>query len=75
MRALAVTGTLLAAAAVALVGVRWLKPLPPLGSRTFSSALLDTEDTRLGRGISPLAAAHPGRAGIHALPKGPCGLE
>jgi putative cardiolipin synthase len=26
-------------------------------------------DTRLGRGVAPLTAAHPGRTGIHALPE------
>ena len=35
--------------------------------RTVSLALGDTETTRLGRAIAPLAAAHPGKTGIHAL--------
>jgi putative cardiolipin synthase len=41
--------------------------LPSLRSRTESSALLDTDGTRLGRAISPLVAAHPGQCGIFAL--------
>ena len=54
MRTLAVTGTVIAVVAVALVGVRWLNPLPSLDGRPASTALLDTEHTRLGRGIAPL---------------------
>jgi len=44
--------------------------LPPLGQRTGSVALVDTANTRLGQAIAPLAAAHPGRSGIHALSDG-----
>jgi cardiolipin synthase C len=68
MRALRATATAIVVAAVALAGVRWLNPLPSLEGRSVSSALLDTEQTRLGRGIAPLIAQHPGLAGIHALP-------
>jgi putative cardiolipin synthase len=42
--------------------------LPSLENRTTSTALFDTGDTRLGRAISPLVAAHPGRSGIYPLP-------
>lgn len=41
--------------------------LPSLENRTQSAAILDTGDTRLGRAILPLAAAHAGRSGIHPL--------
>jgi cardiolipin synthase C len=42
--------------------------LPSLVNRTTSTALFDTGTTRLGRAISPLADAHPGKSGIHPLP-------
>jgi putative cardiolipin synthase len=42
--------------------------LPPLAGRSVSSADLDTGTTRLGRAIAPLALAHPGKSGVHALP-------
>jgi len=35
----------------------------------MTSALEDTDTTRLGRAITPDAAAHPGKAGIYPLPK------
>ncbi|MCE7901933.1 MAG: phospholipase D family protein [Gammaproteobacteria bacterium PRO9] len=41
--------------------------LPALAGRTTSTALVDTGATRLGAAIAPLAAAHPGASGIHAL--------
>lgn len=41
--------------------------LPSLDGRTTSSAFTDTDDTRLGRSIAPLAAAHPGLSGIYPL--------
>ncbi len=41
--------------------------LPPLDDRTESSAITGTGDTRLGRGIAPVAAAHPGLSGIYPL--------
>ena len=44
--------------------------LPPLEARKPSSVYTDTGSTRLGRSIEPLAAAHPGRSGILALPNG-----
>ncbi|MEW6762341.1 MAG: phospholipase D family protein [Pseudomonadota bacterium] len=41
--------------------------LPPLGQRSASVALRGTETTPLGQAIAPLAAAHPGRSGVHPL--------
>jgi putative cardiolipin synthase len=41
--------------------------LPSLGGRTHSTALADTANTRLGRAIAPLVAAHPNTSGIHPL--------
>jgi phosphatidylserine/phosphatidylglycerophosphate/cardiolipin synthase-like enzyme len=51
-----------------LAGVRLFNPLPSLGGRSVSSALLDTDGTKLGRSIAPLAAQHPGLTGIYAKP-------
>jgi putative cardiolipin synthase len=42
--------------------------LPSLENRTTSTALVDTDTTQLGRAISPLFDAHPGRSGIYPLP-------
>jgi cardiolipin synthase C len=42
--------------------------LPALENRRVSTAVFDTGDTRLGRAISPLVAAHPGNSGIYPLP-------
>ncbi|MGE8618047.1 MAG: phospholipase D family protein [Achromobacter spanius] len=43
--------------------------LPPLDKRSESQALTPAESlaTPLGRGIAPLADAHPGKSGIHPL--------
>ncbi|EFF73520.1 phospholipase D domain protein [Achromobacter piechaudii ATCC 43553] len=43
--------------------------LPPLDKRPESQALTPAESaaTPLGRGIAPVAAAHPGKSGIHPL--------
>jgi putative cardiolipin synthase len=41
--------------------------LPSLQNRTVSTALFNTGDTRLGKGIAPLVAAHPGESGIYPL--------
>jgi putative cardiolipin synthase len=43
-------------------------PLPPPEGRGSSGTLSDAGDTRLGRGIGPKVAAHPGKSGIYALP-------
>src|SRR5689334_5305242 len=42
--------------------------LPPQEGRATSFALAQTADTRLGTAIAPLAAGHPGKTGIHAVP-------
>ncbi len=55
------------ALAVALVGVRRCSTLPSLEGRSPSTALVDTAQTRLGRAIVPMAAAHPGLSGIYPL--------
>lgn len=41
--------------------------LPSQGDRPSSSRLTDTADTRLGRGITPMARAHPGLSGVLPL--------
>ena len=42
--------------------------LPSLENRNTSTALLDTDTTQLGRALSPLVDAPPGRSGIYPLP-------
>lgn len=44
--------------------------LPPLEGRVASTAIVDTDDTRLGKALMPLTMAHPGLVGIHALADG-----
>ena len=44
--------------------------LPSLDKRSTSTALLDTDTTRLGRAIAPRVDAHPGNSGIYPLPDG-----
>jgi len=41
--------------------------LPPPGERNESHAIEPDARTRLGTAVAPLAAAHPGKSGIHAL--------
>jgi putative cardiolipin synthase len=41
--------------------------LPPPEGRSASTALADTDDTRLGRSLGSEVAAHPGLTGIHPL--------
>jgi putative cardiolipin synthase len=41
--------------------------LPSMPQRSVSAALNDTSSTRLGRAVAPMAVAHPGLTGIHAL--------
>jgi putative cardiolipin synthase len=41
--------------------------LPSLEGRSASHVIVDTADTRLGKSIAPMAAAHPGRSGIYPL--------
>ena len=43
--------------------------LPPPQDRVASVALTDTAATRLGQGVAPLVAAHPGLSGIHKFPE------
>ena len=66
--------TLLKRIALCVVGlclvlfvIRRCTPLPSLEGRSISTALFDTNDTRLGRSITPLAEAHPGLSGIYPL--------
>src|ERR1051326_5668774 len=47
--------------------LRFSNPLPSLANRTATGALLDTDDTRIGRVVAPLVAAHPALAGIYPL--------
>jgi len=44
--------------------------LPPLEGRVASTAIAETDDTRLGKALMPLTMAHPGLVGIHALADG-----
>jgi putative cardiolipin synthase len=41
--------------------------LPSLEARSVSTAFTDTESTRIGRAVTPLAARHPGMSGVHPL--------
>lgn len=59
----ALVAVLLAAAGLA----SGCSQLPPLEGRTESRALADTGDTRLGRTLAPLVAAHPGVSGVLPL--------
>jgi putative cardiolipin synthase len=43
--------------------------LPSLEDRSTSTALHNTDTTQLGRALSPLVDAHPGRSGIYPLPE------
>ena len=42
--------------------------LPSLVNRTVSTAIFNTGNTKLGRGISSLVESHPGESGIYPLP-------
>ncbi len=44
--------------------------LPSLANRPHSVALRDTDGTRLGQVIAPLAQAHPGKSGVYPLVDG-----
>lgn len=44
-----------------------LGDLPPLEGRDANFAILDTEETRLGRALAPAVRSHPGLSGIHPL--------
>lgn len=56
-----------AAVVIAAVAVYGCSTLPPLGQRTVSVALDATQATPLGQAVAPLAAANPGRSGVHPL--------
>lgn len=51
-----------------LVVLMWNTRLPSLAGRSRSEAFTDTEDTKLGRSISPRAKAHLGLSGVFPLP-------
>lgn len=53
--------------AAAFVVLQRCTALPSLANRTPSTAIADSADTRLGRAITPLAAAHAGLSGIYPL--------
>ncbi|WP_288380089.1 phospholipase D family protein [uncultured Massilia sp.] len=55
---------------IAAVAVYGCSTLPPLGQRSASVALERTESTPLGQAVAPLAAANPGRSGVHPLVDG-----
>lgn len=42
--------------------------LPPLENRALSTVVFDTGTTRLGKAITPLVEAHPGKSGLYPLP-------
>ncbi|BDT57469.1 phospholipase D family protein [Massilia varians] len=71
MRAAAFPALRRGAAALVIVAVAvaayGCSALPPLGQRNASFTLDGTHTTRLGQAIAPVAAAHPGRSGIHPL--------
>jgi putative cardiolipin synthase len=56
-----------AACVIVAVAAYGCTALPPQDQRSASRALHDTGATRLGQAIAPLAAAHPGLSGVHAL--------
>lgn len=56
-----------AALLLALLLLAGCATLPEPGERSVSHAPIDTAQTRLGRAVAPLAAAHPGRSGARAL--------
>jgi cardiolipin synthase C len=63
----------LQAMAWALAGAAFLAgcaSLPPPGERADTRAFEDTGTTTLGRAVSVIAAAHPGRTGVHAMTVG-----
>ncbi|MFL6656545.1 MAG: phospholipase D family protein [Massilia sp.] len=44
--------------------------LPALDARVASTALQGSDDSRIGKAVLPLAAAHPGLSGVHVLTDG-----
>jgi putative cardiolipin synthase len=61
-----ITGPLAAILASLIMGCA---SLPSLEGRTATSALVDTDGTRLGGALASRAAANPGNSGIHPLPE------
>ena len=57
-------------ACLALVVLAGCGSLPQTVTRTPSRAHTDTAGTRLGQALSPLAASHAGKTGVHALRSG-----
>jgi cardiolipin synthase C len=55
-------------AAVALL-ITGCASLPPPEGRVATSAVTDTDATRLGRGVASRVTANPGKTGIHPLPE------
>jgi putative cardiolipin synthase len=55
---------------LALASLAGCATLPTDYPRTKSHSLTDTADTRLGRALAPLTAAHPGQSGLHPLASG-----
>ena len=55
------------AAAVLLAGCT---TLPRDYPRTVTTAVADTQQTRLGRWVAPLLERHPGQSGVHPMPAG-----
>ena len=64
-RAVALCILLLCLSAGAMSGC---STLPPLENRTLSTVVFDTGTTRLGKAITPLVEAHPGKSGLYPLP-------
>lgn len=62
-RALVIIALLIAA----FVVIKGCNRLPSLADRSISTAIVDTETTRLGRVIAPLVAAHTPVSGIYGL--------
>ena len=66
----AISGSIAVTVAAGLLVLDRCNQLPPLDGRSASTARVDTGSTRLGRGVSPLAAAHAGLSGVFPL-RGP----
>jgi hypothetical protein len=64
-RAVALCILLLCLSAGAMSGC---STLPPLENRALSTVVFDTGTTRLGKAITPLVEAHPGKSGLYPLP-------
>jgi putative cardiolipin synthase len=67
MRSRAIIAVCAASLGLAVAVIAQYGAPPSLERRSASTAVFDTEDTRLGRVISPLVAAHPGLSGIYTL--------